>query len=195
MTTVFWVAIICTFINFVLVLFVFPESLDKVKLQQAALAFQAQANGKGKIRDDDDEEEGDVGEGSGAGNDQVRVQRRRKGGIIRGFLRPLALFMPVVVLEGGVRKRRDWSLTFLGAALFGYMLSNVSLPIVCDIQVSYYHSAQGVTQVKYLYAEHVYEWSAEQLSYYISFIGGARAGFLFLLPGMSLTSFVFGLDG
>lgn len=138
MTTVFWVAIICTFINFVLVLFVFPESLDKVKLQQAALAFQAQANGKGKLRDDDnEEEEADVGEGSGAGNDQVRVQRKRKGGIIRGFLRPLALFMPVVVLEGGVRKRRDWSLTFLGAALFGYMLSNVSPPIVVDIQTTH----------------------------------------------------------
>lgn len=137
-TTVFWVAIICTFINFVLVLFVFPESLDKVKLQQAALAFQAQANGRGKIRDDDnDDEEVDVAEGSGTGNDQVRAPRKRKGGIIRGFLRPLALFMPVVVLEGGVRKRRDWSLTFLAAALFGYMLSNVSLPIICDMDTSH----------------------------------------------------------
>ncbi|KAF9468039.1 major facilitator superfamily domain-containing protein [Collybia nuda] len=173
-TTVFWVAIICSFINFILVLFVFPESLDKVKLQQAALEFQASGNGKGKAMVDDiEEDEGGVtGEGSGTGNDQDRVHapRRGKRGIIRGFLRPLALFMPVVVMEGGLRKRRDWSLTFLGAALFGSMLSN------------------GVHQVKYLYAEHVYEWGAEQLSYYISFIGGARAVFLlFLLPAFKPT--------
>jgi hypothetical protein len=37
--------------------------------------------------------------------------------------------------------------------------------------------------MKYLYAGHVYAWGAEQLSYYISFLGGARAIFLlFLLP-------------
>lgn len=47
--------------------------------------------------------------------------------------------------------------------------------------------------MKYLYAEHVYEWGAETLSYYISFIGGARAGFLlFLLPGTSVVSSVLG---
>jgi hypothetical protein len=37
--------------------------------------------------------------------------------------------------------------------------------------------------MKYLYAGHVYAWGVEQLSYYMSFIGGARAVFLlFLLP-------------
>ena len=37
--------------------------------------------------------------------------------------------------------------------------------------------------MKYLYARHIYGWNAEQLSYYISFMGGSRAMFLlFLLP-------------
>ena len=45
---------------------------------------------------------------------------------------------------------------------------------------------KGVSQLKYLYAEHTYGWGAEQLSYYISFLGGARALFLlFVLPCQS----------
>ena len=37
--------------------------------------------------------------------------------------------------------------------------------------------------MKYLYARHSYGWGAEQLSYYISFMGGSRAMFLlFVLP-------------
>lgn len=46
-------------------------------------------------------------------------------------------------------------------------------------------SVQGVYQIKYLYATHTYGWSAEQLSYYISFMGGGRALWLLCgLPGM-----------
>jgi len=36
-------------------------------------------------------------------------------------------------------------------------------------------------QLKYLYAEHIYGWRAEQLSNYISFLGITRAIFLLLL--------------
>jgi len=58
-------------------------------------------------------------------------------------------------------------LTFLGMALVAHSL------------------AQGVHQLKYLYAGHVYAWGPEQLSYYISFLGGASAIFLlFILPSI-----------
>lgn len=41
-------------------------------------------------------------------------------------------------------------------------------------------------QIKYLYATHTYGWGAEQLSYYISFMGAGRALWLLCgLPGMS----------
>jgi len=39
-------------------------------------------------------------------------------------------------------------------------------------------------QIKYLYAEHVFSWDAEKLSYYITAVGVARALYLLLvLPG------------
>lgn len=91
-----------------------------MKRARAAAEHLANASNKGKGRADDLDV---IGEGSGSiEEDSSRASR----GIIRGFLRPLGVFLPVVVIEGGVKKRRDWSLTFLGAALFGYMLSNVS---------------------------------------------------------------------
>ncbi|RDB26264.1 putative membrane protein C14C4.07 [Hypsizygus marmoreus] len=157
-TSVFWVAVLCSFINFLLVLFVFPESLNQEKRELAITKYHAKTSGKGKARADNVEVVDGLGGHEG-------VNGVEEIGIIRGFMRPLALFLPAVILEGGVKKRTDWSLTFLAAALFGAMLSS------------------GVHQVKYLYAEHVYGWGAEQLSYYISFIGGARAMFLlFLMP-------------
>ncbi|THG99751.1 hypothetical protein EW026_g2668 [Hermanssonia centrifuga] len=43
--------------------------------------------------------------------------------------------------------------------------------------------ASGIFQIKYLYAGHVYQWGAEQLSYYITFVGGVRAvHLLFVMP-------------
>ncbi|KAF8071918.1 major facilitator superfamily domain-containing protein [Lyophyllum atratum] len=164
-TSVFWIAIICSFINFMLVLFVFPESLDKVKRTRALAEHNVKACGKGKARDHD---ACAVGQGSGASAEESSEAGE---GIIRGFLKPLALFLPVVVFDGGLKKRRDWSLTFLGAALFASTLSN------------------GVHQVKYLYAEHVYGWGAEQLSYYISFLSGARATFLLVLCPWIIATF------
>lgn len=119
-TSVFWIAVICSFINFILVVLVLPESLDKMKREQAALDYNVKNAGKGKAVVEADV----IGEGS---NIQNEDNQRRRGGIVREFLRPLGVFLPVVVMDGGVKKRRDWSLTFLAAALFGYTLSQVSI--------------------------------------------------------------------
>ncbi|KAF8896306.1 major facilitator superfamily-domain-containing protein [Infundibulicybe gibba] len=159
-TAVFWVAVFCSFMNFILVLFVFPESLNKERQARAAVEYSKTSSTKGKARAHDDEN---------VSNEHVEHPDAPREGIIQSFLSPLAIFLPVTVMDG-TRKRTDWSLTLLAAALFGYMLST------------------GIYQLKYLYAEHVYGWGAEQLSYYISFIGGARAVFLlFLLPTIIAT--------
>jgi hypothetical protein len=89
-TSVFWVAMICELVNFLLALFVFPESLPPSKRSQPS------------------EDEGN-----------------RHDGILRQFLNPLTVFLPTFVDVGGGRRGKDWSLTFLAAALFGFTLSAV----------------------------------------------------------------------
>ncbi|KAF7327804.1 hypothetical protein MKEN_00360200 [Mycena kentingensis (nom. inval.)] len=140
-STVFWVAVVLQLLNLFLVLLIMPESIHR-------------DNGKGKARDTEEVV---------APDSDVKTSN---GGILGGFLSSLSVFLPVpVVIDGTVRKRKDWSLTFLACAMFGYMLST------------------GLYQIKYLYSGHVYGWGAEQLSYYISLLGTSRAVFLlFLLP-------------
>lgn len=123
-TSVFWVAVCCSFLNFVLVLFVFPESLDQERRQRAAIEYQRHSDRKGKAKANVVEIDQDSGEEIPRAVGDV-PEEQHKGGIIREFLSPLAIFMPVVVVEGS-RKRRDWTLTLLAGALFGYMLSGVS---------------------------------------------------------------------
>ena len=127
-------------INFTLVLFVFPESLDKKKMERAML------KGKGKAKTpsstagaEEEEEEEDQGgfpvSSSSAIQGGTQGRRRDEGetegeGLISGFLKPLAVFLPVVVLVPspnglGRRKKRDWSLTLLAVALLGLALSTV----------------------------------------------------------------------
>ncbi|KAI9461197.1 major facilitator superfamily domain-containing protein [Lactarius psammicola] len=78
------------------------------------------------------------------------------------FLRPATLFIPLK-LEG--RRGHDWNLTLTGAALFLYVL------------------ADQVYNLKYLYVKHVYDWSTEQLGYYMSFLWVIRAvNLLVILP-------------
>jgi len=78
------------------------------------------------------------------------------------FLRPAALFIPLR-LEG--RRGRDWNLTLTGAALFLYVF------------------ADQAYNLKYLYVKHVYDWSTEQLGYYMSLLWVIRAfNLLVLLP-------------
>ena len=87
---------------------------------------------------------GDPGSSSADEGDNVeevnrqRQEERESGvrsggaGIIGHFLSPLAVFLPVMVLDpSGLRKRRDWSLTLLAGGLFGYMLSTVS--VFCEL--------------------------------------------------------------
>ena len=88
---------------------------------------------------------GDTGSSSADEDDieevRLRQEERESGvgsggaGIISHFLSPLAVFLPVVVLDpSGLGKRRDWSLTLLAGGLFGYMLSTVS-PF-CELSIS-----------------------------------------------------------
>ncbi|KAG6817670.1 hypothetical protein H0H87_005428 [Tephrocybe sp. NHM501043] len=158
-TCVFWVAVICSLINFILVLFVFPESLDKAKRQRAVVEHD-----KGKARAIEDAVVMQVVPVNGIQEHPTRE------GIISAFLRPLRLFLPVVRYDRG-RKHRDWSLTYLGGALLLAMIST------------------GVYQVKYLYAVHVYGWGVQQLSYYISFMSASRAVFLLVLCPWIIAAF------
>ncbi|KAF7316815.1 hypothetical protein HMN09_00414600 [Mycena chlorophos] len=139
-TSVFWVAVGLQALNLLMILFVVPESTNK-------------NNGKGKARDT-----------SQAGPSTTEDAALASKGFFGDFFSPLAIFLPVPMLvDGTVRKRKDWSLTLLASAMFAYMLS------------------AGLYPVKYLYGGHVYGWGAEQLSYYISLLGSSRAVYLLVV--------------
>ncbi|RDX44016.1 hypothetical protein OH76DRAFT_1541666 [Lentinus brumalis] len=141
-TSVFYVGASASFINLMLAIFLFPESVHKKRAKMAA----AQPLGPAI---------------SSPAAEAESVQQ----GIVSRFISPLALFLPKSVHGPNGSKHTDWSMTLLAMVLFGYLLST------------------GIFQIKYLYAEHVYGWGAEQLSYYISTMGFARALYLlFLLP-------------
>ncbi|KAG2070750.1 hypothetical protein BDR04DRAFT_1099407 [Suillus decipiens] len=164
-TSVFWVAITCSFVNLVLVLFVFPESLP---------ASRRASNRKGKGRAIESEQEFPSSKADEPSHGWVATR------IIRSFLSPLAVFLPShVPVAASVtgdslvpsRTRKDWGLTFIAISLFLHML------------------ASGMFQLKYLYAEHIYHWAAEQLSYYISFMGACRAWHLLVFLPFLLVKF------
>ncbi|KAJ3744437.1 major facilitator superfamily domain-containing protein [Lentinula detonsa] len=164
-TEVFWLAICFSFMNFLLTTFMFPESLSKEQQEKAKLAHDG-FDSKGKRSPDD----GPLDQSSPAGAESNMASSMSKPSILGRAFSPLALFLPVVITEAthtGIRKRKDWSLTLLAVAMFLYMLST------------------GVYQIKYLYVVHTYNWAADQLSYYISYLGALRAlGLLFLLPSI-----------
>jgi len=148
-TTVFYVAAFCSFVNLFLVLFVFPESIGK-------------RNAKGK--------EVQLAPSPEPDSEDQSLESNRSRSWFAQIVSSLSLFVPkkIPTADGGYR--RDWNLTVLGVALFCYLLST------------------GLFQIKYLYAEHVYGWNAEKLSYYISFVGGARAiHLLFITPYLIAT--------
>ncbi|KAI0305500.1 major facilitator superfamily domain-containing protein [Multifurca ochricompacta] len=84
------------------------------------------------------------------------------------FLRPATLFIPQK-LEG--RRGHDWNLTLTGMALFFYVLSD------------------QVYNLKYLYVKHAYDWSTEQLGYYMSLLWVIRAANLLVILPLLLTYF------
>ncbi|KAI0030125.1 major facilitator superfamily domain-containing protein [Vararia minispora EC-137] len=87
-------------------------------------------------------------------------------GFAKRLFGPLAVFAPSKTLASASgRVGRDWSLTWLALGLLCVLLS------------------AGIFQIKYLFAEHVYGWDSEQLSYYVTYAGGLRAmNMLFLMP-------------
>jgi hypothetical protein len=138
------------------------EQQDKAKSQYRDDHFK----GKSRSTSEDDP----LGDNSSEGDESESssIESPSHFGFVKRFFSPLALFLPVVIHEttsSGIHQRKDWSLTFLGMSMFLVMLST------------------GVFQIKYLYAVHTYNWAADQLSYYISYLGGLRAlGLLFLFP-------------
>ncbi|KAL1742865.1 hypothetical protein HDZ31DRAFT_65566 [Schizophyllum fasciatum] len=101
---------------------------------------------------------------------------QRSKSLFHGITSALAVFMPACVTEvtsGGLRQRRDWSFIVLAGALSLLLLST------------------GIYQLKSLYAEHVFGWGAEQLSYYIEMLGGTRAVVLLLIMPLIIFYFYF----
>ncbi|KAL6307471.1 MFS general substrate transporter [Sparassis latifolia] len=140
-TSVFYVAAMCSFANLLLALFVFPEAPKKhAKIGQ-------------ELRTVPDED------------------APRKQGHLAGFLAPFALLAPQTVQRPNGTTAKDYRLTLIALTLLVYALST------------------GIFQIKYLYAEHIYGWGAEQLSYYISAMGLART--LYLLAVMPLIVLTF----
>ncbi|EGO24383.1 hypothetical protein SERLADRAFT_361476 [Serpula lacrymans var. lacrymans S7.9] len=155
-TSVFWVAITCSFVNLLLVMFVFPESLP---VERRTAGAKARASAKSKSK----------GNLPSSTPSTTPTWLSAPLLLARAFLSPLSIFLPSPVPSPNpsslTNPPKDWSLTFLALALFLHLLSS------------------GVFQIKYLYAEHVYGWAAEKLSYYISFMGGVRAlNLLIVLP-------------
>ncbi|GLB40410.1 putative major facilitator superfamily protein [Lyophyllum shimeji] len=89
---------------------------------------------------------------------------------IRQYTRSMisALIIPVTMFAPRPRpgrSRRNYNLTLLGAALFLYIIST------------------AVYSSKYMYAQHVYSWTAAQLGYYMSLLWVSRAfNLLVFLP-------------
>ncbi|KAK7061271.1 MFS general substrate transporter [Favolaschia claudopus] len=143
-TSVFCVAAIASLFNFIFILFIMPESVSKEQRERAS----------GRSLHD-------IGATPITGEP---APSRKSTGFFYQFFSTFAVFLPVgVPIPGTTRRRRDWSLTLLVCALFGYLLS------------------AGLYQIKYLYGSHTYDWGPEQLSYYISFMGGGRALFLLIV--------------
>lgn len=164
--SVFVVSIVCLFLNFVLAAFVIPESLSREKQTRAKEEYAGvTSKSKGKARSHEE----DCQRVARAEESSMQIEDNRGVvGVFRRLFGPLAVFLPVDTIDFvRLRKKTDWSLTILAIGLFGYYIS------------------QSVYQLKYLYAEHTYGWGAEQLGYYISFLGGTRALFLlFVLPSV-----------
>lgn len=152
-TSVFYVAAICSFVNLLLVLFVFPESLTKKNAKAAGKSVDRIVVVPVPVAQ---------GQGDGAADPAVVGGSRR----FLGPLGPLALLAPKKLPrpEGGYR--RDWSLTMLGFGLFMFLLATVSNHIQARMSIRQLTDMglfKGIFQIKYLYAEHVYEWGAEQV--------------------------------
>ncbi|KAH9972761.1 major facilitator superfamily domain-containing protein [Lactifluus volemus] len=137
-TAVFWAAILCCAINFLLILLVIPESLEKARLRAAQKEDSPVVLNKPTLK--------------------------------KRLLGPLAIFVPRKRLING-HLQKDWSMSWLATAVFALLLAN------------------GVYPVKYLYAGHVFGWSAEELSYYITCVSCVRAFHTLVLMPFLISTF------
>lgn len=87
-------------------------------------------------------------------------------GTIRGTFEPMAILLPKKRKgQGQAVSGYDWNLTYLAISLSLYLLTI------------------AIYSVKFLYAQHAFGWGGEQLSYYISYMGGLRAlNLIVILP-------------
>ena len=106
---VFWVAMMCSFVNFLLAVFVFPESLHKNKKHSSPLRQDDQQQQNLKLAHSN---------ANGASNTLIES--------LDGFIKPLLIFAPKIKHIPGRAPRRDWTLTCIGLAVFIYFLSAVS---------------------------------------------------------------------
>ncbi|KAH9959658.1 major facilitator superfamily domain-containing protein [Russula dissimulans] len=88
--------------------------------------------------------------------DDPALTTQNKSHFKNRLLAPLGVFAPRRRIVRG-RMEEDWSMWWLA------------------VGVVILYLAGGVFQFKTLYAEHVFGWNAEQLSYYVSFVGAVRA--------------------
>ncbi|KIK63015.1 hypothetical protein GYMLUDRAFT_41315 [Collybiopsis luxurians FD-317 M1] len=106
--------------------------------------------------------------------DSVHYRRRRplwvtvKSGLtelLTGLVTPVSIFIPRTITNHEGSRKKDWNLTFAGGALFLYLVST------------------GIFSIKYLYAKHIYTWSADELGHYMSLLWITRAiNLLIVLP-------------
>lgn len=123
--SVFWVAMTFSAVNFLMALFVIPESLGRKKRERAIQEYNktgGSSKGKAKkllnLRIDGVTSIDEQG---------VKMSENTTSSSTR-FLTPLLMLLPVIIVSpsGIVRKRRDWNLTLLAVGLFAFMLSTVN---------------------------------------------------------------------
>ncbi|KAF9532510.1 major facilitator superfamily domain-containing protein [Crepidotus variabilis] len=92
----------------------------------------------------------------------IEVAQRVTTTFLSALLLPISMFAPRRIPGSS---RRNWNMTLCGLSLFLYLVST------------------GVYSAKYLYAQHVYEWTTAQLGYYMSTLWITRAiNLLLFLP-------------
>ena len=108
-TPVFWIAVILWIITVLLSIFVFPESLEKV--------MQKGNNARVAINSDTRDSEN---------RQSPKATYNSEPSLLSSLRR---VFVPLVVFAPKRRQnRKDWTMTLLAMALFGYLLSSVSEP-------------------------------------------------------------------
>ena len=118
-TSVFYVAAMCSFVNLLLVLFIFPESIDKKRAKKAAQTAALpppSANGDLELFTD----------GALAIESQNFLVR---------CLSPLVVFVPKKIMRPDGSHGKDWSMTLLGMALFLFLLATVSIAAVAPTEI------------------------------------------------------------